>query len=119
MSTQHNVFIRKFGKLAIVMTVTDWDDFKELETVSEKDDPDFLLTGITAKSIYSNMNPSILISTSGEVRDITEGTKGAGLANIILGNSNAGPIWGYRHIDGLMAIDEMITPKLNTKEEQK
>jgi hypothetical protein len=99
--------------MAILITVTDWNDFKMLEKFSKHEDPDLLLGAITSQgNIYTNMNPSMLISVRGEVKDITKDTRGIGLAGIILGNSNAGPIWGYRHIDGLSAIDEMITPKI-------
>lgn len=113
MQTQHNVFIRKFGDKAIVITITDWDDFKELNKHSEHEDPDFLLGGITSKNIYSNMNPSMLIATRGEVKDITDETKGIGLAGILTGSSNAGAIFGIRKIEGLSAISEMITPKVD------
>ncbi len=112
MATQHNTFIRKFGKLAIIITVTDWEDFKELEKHSEHEDPDFLLSAVTDGSIYTNMNPSMLIGVRGEVEDITEKTHGIGLAGIILGGSNAGPLWQYRKIDGMSAISEMIKPKI-------
>ena len=113
MQTQHNVFIRKFGKLAIIMTVTDWEDFKELEKHSKHKDPDLLIGGITnTGNIYTNMNPQILLSTRGEVKDITDDTHGIGLAGILTGDTNAGPIWAYRKIEGLSAIDETITPKI-------
>ena len=112
MSTQSNTFIRKFGKLAIVITVTDWNDFKELEKFSKHENPDFLLSAITSANIYTNMNPSMLIATRGDVKDITDDTHGIGIDGILTGGSNAGPIWGYRHINGLSAIDEMITPKI-------
>lgn len=112
MATQHNVFIRKFGQYAVVITVTDWNDFKELERHSTQESPDFLLSGVTSKSIYTNMNPSMIISTMGEVKDITDDTKGVGLSSIITGNSNAGPIWSYRKIDGLFVIEDMVTCKV-------
>jgi hypothetical protein len=113
MQTQHNVFIRKFGDKAVIITITDWDDFKELEKYSNHEDPDFLIGGITSSgNIYTNMNIQMILSTKGEVKDITDETKGDGLEAIITGNSNAGPIWGYRKIDGLSAITDMITPKL-------
>lgn len=113
MQTQHNVFIRKFRDKAVIITVTDWDDFKDLEKHSLHEDPDFLLSGITSKgNIYTNMNAEIIISTRGEVRDITDETKGAGLASIILGNSKAGAIWAYRRISGLSAITHMIEPEI-------
>lgn len=112
METQHNVFIRKFGDKAIVITVTDWDDFKELSKHSVHEDPDLLLSGITSKNIYTNMNTSMLISTRGEVKDITDETKGAGLASILTGSSNAGAIFGFRKISGLSAISKMITPEI-------
>lgn len=118
MQTQHNVFVRKFGHLAVVITVTDWKDYEDLMRHATKDEhgevhnnPDFLLGGVTSKSIYSNMNPSILIATRGEVRDITEDTHGIGLAGIITGSSPAGALWSFRKIDGLYAIDEISTPK--------
>lgn len=113
--TQHNVFIRKFGQYAVVITVTDWNDFKELEKCSTHEDPDILLSGITSTSIYTNMNPSMTISTLGEVKDITDETKGMGFNSIILGNSPAGPIWSYRKIDGLTAITDMITCNIEEK----
>lgn len=37
--TQHNVFIRRFGDKAILITVTDWEDFKELEAKSTEEYP--------------------------------------------------------------------------------
>ena len=114
MQTQHNVFIRKYGDKAVIITVTDWDDFKELEKHSQHENPDFLLSGITSKgNIYTNMNTEMIISTRGEVKDITDETKGVGLSSIILGNSNAGPIWAYRRISGLSAITDMISPKIS------
>ena len=111
MQTQHNVFIRKYGDKAIVITVTDWDDFKELSRHSGHEDPDFLLGGITSRNIYTNMNPSMLISTRGDVRDITDETCGVGLAGILTGSSRAGAIFGIRKIDGLSALSEMLVPK--------
>lgn len=112
MATQLNMFIRKFGDKAIVITVTDWNDFKELEKHSKHKDPDFLLSSVTDRNIYTNMNPSMLIATNGEVKDITDDTKGTGLASILTGNSPAGPLWSYRKLNGLSAISEMITPKI-------
>lgn len=113
MQTQHNVFIRKFGDKAIVITVTDWADFKQLEKHSQHEDPDFIIGGITdTGNIYTNMNMQMLLSTRGEVKDITDKTEGAGLTSILLGSSPAGPLWAYRKIDGLSAITEMITPKI-------
>ena len=113
--TQHNVFIRKFGHYAVVITVTDWNDFKELEKYSTHEDPDLLLSGVTSKSIYTNMNPSMIISTRGEVKDITDETKGMGLDAIITGSTPAEPIWSYRKIDGLTAITDMITCNIEEK----
>ena len=112
MTTQHNVFIRKYGHMAIVITVLDWENFKELEKHSMYESPDLLLSGITNRTIYSNMNPSMLISTRGEVKDITEETKGIGIDGILTGNSSAGPIFGSREINGFSAITDMITYKL-------
>ena len=115
MSTQHNVFIRKFGHLAIVITVTDWNDFASLADHSEHEDPDFLLSAVTDASIYTNMNPSMLIATRGEVKDITDETRGAGLDGILTGGSPAGRIWSYRHLSGFSAIDAMIKPEIPAK----
>lgn len=115
MATQHNTFIRKYGDKAIIITVTDWNDFKELENHSKHQDPDFLLSSVTSKDIWSNMNPQMLISTRGEVRDITDETKGVGLAGIITGNSNVGAIWGYRKIDGLTAKEEFSKVEIPNK----
>lgn len=99
--TQHNVFVRKFGDKAVVITVTDWDDFKELEKHSNNENPDFLLGAVTTKTIYSNMQPSMLIGTECEVKDITEQTRGDGLEAIITGTGKAGAIWSYKKINGL------------------
>lgn len=112
MQTQQNLFIRKWGKWAIIITVTDWEDFKELADKSEHENPDLLLSSVTSRNIYTNMNPSVLIATRGEVKDITDDTKGLGLQSIITGNIPCGPIWSFRKIDGLCAVTEMITPKL-------
>lgn len=112
MATQHNVFIRKLGQYAVVITVTDWNDFKELERHSAHENPDFLLSGVTSKSIYTSMNPSMTISTRGEVKDITDETVGMGVSEIITGGSEAGPIWGYRKISGLVAVEDMVTCKI-------
>lgn len=77
MATQQNILIRKFGDMAIIITVGSWDDYKELEMRSTHSDPDMLVTGIVTKSIYTNMLPSMVINTD-NARDITEGTKGMG-----------------------------------------
>lgn len=82
MATIHNTFVRKFNNMVIVITITDWNDFKELEQFSKEENPDFLLSAVTTKSIYSNMQPSMQINTY-KAEDITEGTKGMGLAGII------------------------------------
>lgn len=113
MATQANVFIRKFGKYAVVITVTDWDDFKELEKHSEHESPDLLLSGIIDKNIYTNMNPSMLISTRGEVQDITDQTKGVGIGGILTGSSPAGAFWSFRKIDGLCAVSDILKPKVD------
>lgn len=122
MATQHNMFIRKFGDKAIVITVTDWDDFKELEKFSKQSDPDFLLSAVTSKSIYTNMMPSMQIDPSSAI-DITQGTKGSGLAGIITGGCNSpgskgqfkkfiGGFWSIRKIKGLMFDGEEDKPTI-------
>lgn len=98
MPTQHNIFVRKMGDKAVIITVTDWNDFKELEKISNEKDPDFLIGGITNKNIYTGMNPSISCSISENVKDITLDTRGAGLAAIMTGSSNVGPIWGFKRL---------------------
>lgn len=95
--TQHNVYVRKMGDKAIIITVTDWDDFKELEKLSEHEYPDFLVGGLTRLSPYTNMIPTMTINVR-EARDITAETRGAGLDGIMTGGSNAGPIWGFRKL---------------------
>lgn len=127
MATKHNTFIRKFGKMAVLITVTDWDDFKELERYSEKPDPDFLVSSMTTKSIYSNMLPNIIVNIGEGTRDITEGTKGMGLAGVItegieLDYKNpektrhlediAGGIWAYKNC-GLTYSEAESRPKIN------
>lgn len=119
MATQHNTFIRKFGNHAIIMTVTDWKDFEVLSKMSASKHPDFLVSAITTKTIYSNMLPNILVDVS-TARDITEGTKGMGLSGILTGGcgnpgSNdqlkdlVGGIWGYKSC-GLTYSEQMINP---------
>ncbi len=121
MATQHNTFIRKFGKMAVLITVTDWDDFKELENFSAHSDPDFLVGAITTKSIYSNMLPNIVVDTS-TPRDITEGTKGMGLAGIITDGIDCagandhlqdliGGIWAYKKC-GLTYSEKTSNPHI-------
>lgn len=117
--TVHNTFVRKIGNKAIVITVTDWDDFKELEQFSKESDPDFLISATTTKSVYSNMQPSMQLNTYQAV-DITEGTKGMGLAGIITeGCDNAGKngelekfmggIWSYKKIG--LSVTESLSIK--------
>lgn len=84
--TQQNVFIRKFGKYAIIVTLTSWDDFKELEQFSKNESPDLLINSTITKSIYSNMQPSMQLNTYDGL-DITELTKGASIDRILTGNS--------------------------------
>jgi hypothetical protein len=129
--TQQNVFVRKFGKLAIVITITDWEDFKELEKFSECDSPDLLISSTTSKSIYSNMQPAMQLNTYDAV-DITPITKGVSIGGILTGSFawknrdeqtdpklkafiDGNGIWSYRKVDGLCAVSEMITPKVNIK----
>ena len=118
---------RKFGKLAIVITITDWEDFKELEKFSESDSPDLLISSTTNKSIYSNMQPTMQLNTY-DALDITPITKGVGLTGILTGSFawknkekldprlnafiNGNGIWSYRKVEGLCAVSEMITPKI-------
>lgn len=115
--TQQNTFIRKFGKLAIIITVTDWEDFAELG----QEDKDYIVSSVTTKSIYSNMQPSMQINTYKAI-DITEGTKGMGLAGIITegcdkaGKDNrldefVGGLWAYRKC-GLSISEQFSRPTI-------
>ena len=79
--TQYNVFIRIFGDKAVIMTVVDWEDFKELEH-SQHESPDFLVGAVTNRSIYSNLLRSILVNTSA-AKDITDKTRDMGLEAIL------------------------------------
>lgn len=110
--TQQNTFIRKFGKLAIIITVTDWEDFKELEASSKHAEPDLLISSFTSKDLWSNFNTQLTLSTRGEVRDITDQTAGTGLASILLGSSLAGPLWAYRKMNGLTAKQQFSYPQI-------
>jgi len=112
MATQHNTFIRKYGDKAIIITVTDWNDFKELEKHSDKKNPDFLVGSVTSKSIYSNMLPNINVDVSNP-KDITEQTKGMGISGIITGDFFDGePLWAHRKIDGFFAKEEFSKVKI-------
>lgn len=99
-----NTFIRKMGNKAIIITVTDWADFKELELHSKAEDPDFLVSSTITKSIYSNMQPSMQINCY-KPQDITEGTRGMGIAGITTqgcegfkDESKNGPIWAFKKV---------------------
>ena len=94
MITQSNVFVRKFGDHAVVITITDWKQFEDLMEKADEgnDSPDFMMAGTISKSIYSNMFPSMNINTE-VAEDITESTKGAGLGGIL-----TSPIWSYRTV---------------------
>jgi len=97
--TTSKVFVRKFGDMAVVITITDWKQYEELMQYAEKDEdgnlhenPDFMMDGTTTKSIYSNMFPSMNVATY-TAKDITEETKGNGLAHIL-----TSPIWGFKTV---------------------
>jgi len=115
MATQSNTFVRKFGKMAIVITVTDWNDFKELEKYSENEDPDFLISSMTQNSIYSNGQPSMQHNLF-TAEDITEQTKGQGLSAILTGDLVGGSkydggFWSYKKC-GLTYSEEVSQPKI-------
>jgi len=103
-TTISKVFVRKFGDMAVVITITDWKQYEELMKYAEEDEngelhtsPDFMMEGTTSKTIYSNMLPSMTVGTYG-AKDITEETKGNGLAHIL-----TSPVWGYKTVkDPLM-----------------
>lgn len=115
MATQSNTFVRKFGKLAIIITVTDWEDFKELEQYSKNEDPDFLISSMTSNSMYSNGQPSMQHNLF-TAEDITEYTKGQGLASVLTGNLQgekySNGIWSYRKC-GLTYAEEISKPKIS------
>ena len=91
--TQHNVFIRRFGDKAILITVTDWEDFKELEAKSTEEYPDFIVGAVTTKNAATNMLPTITVNTHA-----AEDTKGASLQAILLGTAPAGPLWAHKKV---------------------
>ncbi|WP_291599160.1 hypothetical protein [Bacteroides sp.] len=95
--TQHNVFIRRFGNKAILITVTDWEDFKELEAKSTEEYPDFIVGAVTTKNAATNMLPTITVNTHA-AEDITQNTKGASLQAILLGTAPAGPLWAHKKV---------------------
>jgi hypothetical protein len=106
MVTQQNMFVRKFGDMAILITVTDWDDYKELERFSQHESPDLLVSSTTTKTIISSMCPLIQVNTF-EANDITDKTKGMGIAGIMTESR----IWGYKKIGGPSVLSEMYMPK--------
>ncbi len=95
--TQHNVFIRRFGNKAILITVTDWEDFKELEAKSTEEFPDFIVGAVTTKNAATNMLPTITVNTHA-AEDITQDTKGASLQAILLGTAQAGSLWAHKKV---------------------
>jgi hypothetical protein len=106
-TTVQKVFVRKFGDMAIVMTITDWKQYEELMELAEKDEdgkvhenPDFMMEGTTTKNIYSNMLPSTMVRTD-NAKDITEETKGMGLGHIL-----TSPYWGYKTIEN--PLDDLL-----------
>jgi hypothetical protein len=106
-TTVQKVFVRKFGDMAVVMTITDWKQYEELMEHAEKDEdgnlhtsPDFMMEGTTTKNIYSNMLPSTIVRTD-NAKDITEETKGMGLAHIL-----TSPYWGYKTIKN--PLDDLL-----------
>lgn len=100
MATIHNVFLRKYGDKAVLITVTDWQDFEKLEELlNGKDDGDFLLAGTTAKGLYdSNVVETSFNIDPAKCKNITDETKGDSYNGIMTGNSNAGPIWAIKKI---------------------
>lgn len=100
--TQHNVFVRRFDDMAIIITVTDWNDFSILNKHIDMEHKggDLLLGGITKPpDIYLGHNPHIMLDVHGQVEDISDLTKGTGLASILTGSSPIGPIWSFKKID--------------------
>jgi len=116
--TTSKVFVRKFGHMAVVITITDWKQYEELMQYAEEDEegnvhtePDFMMEGVTTKTIYSNMYPSMTVATY-KAKDITEDTKGQGLAHIL-----TSPVWGYKTVkDPLMG--GLISEEKNVKGEK-
>jgi len=98
MATQHNVFIRRYGDKALVMTVTDWDDFKELESKSEHESPDFLIGATTNKDFDGT--PIISLHINSELKDMTSECKGDSINGVALK-----PIWA---INKFKSVTEMM-----------
>ena len=73
--TTQNTFVRKFDNYAVLITVTDWEDYQELmqHANPENENPDFLVASSTSRTIYSNMNPSTVLAIH-TAQDITEET---------------------------------------------
>ena len=102
-TTVQKVFVRKYGDMAVVMTITDWKQYEELMEHADEgnENPDFMMEGTTTKNIYSNMLPSTIVRTD-NAKDITEETKGMGLAHIL-----TSPYWGFKTIKNPM--DDLLS----------
>ena len=111
--TTSKVFVRKHGEMAIVITITDWKQYEELMQYAKNGNtsPDFMMEGVTTKTIYSNMLPSMTVGTDG-AKDITEQTRGMGLNDIL-----TSPYWAFKTIkDALLGglISDKKDIKINT-----
>jgi len=95
MATRHNVFIRRLGDKAVIITITDWDDFKELASKSEHEYPDFLIGAVTTKSL--NGIPSMSININAEIEDITLKCRGESINGIC-----HLPIWAIKKVKTIM-----------------
>lgn len=84
MATQHLCFIRKFEKVAIVVTVMDVEDLKEIPNES-------FVVASTTKNIYTGNMPTINISS--QKFDTGEEVKGMGIDGIL-----CSPNWFIRKI---------------------
>lgn len=79
-----NTFVRKIGDKALVIMITGWDDFNELDTQrkTSSSDPDYLVPSSISKTIISGMQPAIQVNCYKGI-DISEQTKGLGIAGIL------------------------------------
>lgn len=79
-----NSFVRKIGNMAMVITITDWKEFNELDGLAKNGnaDPDYIVPTTISKTMYSGMQPAMQVNCYKGV-DISEQTRGLGIAGIL------------------------------------
>lgn len=85
MITTHLAFVRKFGDKAVVVTVLDADQLKDIP------DESFVVAN-TQSSIYSGMNPCITLNKH-ETFQNEEATRGNSFDGIL-----TSPLWAIRKV---------------------